>query len=378
MNRKQILIPLFTFFLLMGLFLPYYFLHQHEESKALSLIKRAERAPIVQIMRVKPDNKEIELILPSFLDAINTTPIWARTNGYLASWLVDIGDKVKEGDLLAIIDTPEVDQEVVQAEADLSAAIAKESITKITAQRSLSLFENNPEAISKEDVDQMLAAEAQAIADIESAKGRLAKFKYLQGFKNLYAPFDGVITERDIDIGSLITAGSNNNTQRCFQIAKSSVLRAFVSVPQNYFHLIKDGVEAELSVPEFPKKIFIGRINRNAAALDPISRTLLTQINIDNPREELLPGLYAEVKLKFKPEKNVYILPIEAVSIRSGPPCVAVVDYNNIVHFKKVTIGRDFGSSYEITDGISEGDEILSHITDRIKEGMKIQRSYNL
>ena len=320
MKDKRLIIVGAVFILLLGLFIPFYFIHRARLERQVALSKEMGRPPLVQIMKVHAENKDTELVLPSFLDAINITPIWARTNGYLLNWLVDIGDKVKAGDLLAHIDTPDVDQEVIQAEGDLGAAISKEAITKITADRGLSLYQHNPEAISKEEVDQMIAAHHHAIADIETAKGRLGRFKYLQDFKNLYAPFDGTIIERAIDIGSLITAGSNNNAQQMFQIAKSDVLRAFVNVPQNYFHLIKDGMEAELTIPQFPKKIFIGRIDRNAGALDPVARTLLTQVNIDNKKGELLPGLYAEVKFKFSQEKKSFIVPIEAVIIQFRPP----------------------------------------------------------
>lgn len=374
MKDKRLIIVGAVFILLLGLFIPFYFIHRARLERQVALSKEMGRPPLVQIMKVHAENKDTELVLPSFLDAINITPIWARTNGYLLNWLVDIGDKVKAGDLLAHIDTPDVDQEVIQAEGDLGAAISKEAITKITADRGLSLYQHNPEAISKEEVDQMIAAHHHAIADIETAKGRLGRFKYLQDFKNLYAPFDGTIIERAIDIGSLITAGSNNNAQQMFQIAKSDVLRAFVNVPQNYFHLIKDGMEAELTIPQFPKKIFIGRIDRNAGALDPVARTLLTQVNIDNKKGELLPGLYAEVKFKFSQEKKSFIVPIEAVIIRSGPPYIAIVDSNNRVYLKKVKIGRDYGAHIEIIEGLNDGDEIISSANDRIKTGMEIRR----
>ncbi len=372
--NKRFLIPGLTFLVLLCLFIPFYFHYRFREENAVLLSKEKARPPLVQVMRIYPENKETELILPSFLEAINITPIWARTNGYLSNWMVDIGDKVKAGDLLACIDTPDVDQEVVQAEGDLGAAIAKESIAKITAERGTSLYKHNPEAISKEEVDQMITAHHQAIADVEGAKGRLGRFKYLQGFKNLYAPFDGTIIERDIDIGSLITEGSNHNTQQIFQIAKSDILRAFVNVPQNYFHLIKNGMEAEVTIPQFPKKIFIGRIDRNAGALDPVARTLLTQVNLVNKKDELLPGLYAEVKFKFPAEKKNFVVPVEAVIIRSGPPYIAVVDSHNKVHLQEVKIGRDYGSHVEIVQGLSNGDEIISRATDRIREGMEIRK----
>jgi RND family efflux transporter MFP subunit len=361
-----------TMILLLLLFLPIYFLYHHyEEARTIA---PEEPILVVRTLRVHLEVKENELLLPSFLDAINITPIWARTTGYLANWLVDIGDKVKEGDLLASIDTPDIDQEVVQAEGDLGAAIAKENIARITAERGLNLIQFNPEAISREEVDQMVASHQLAMADVEAAQGRLGHFTYLQSFKNLYAPFDGTITQRDIDIGSLITAGSNQYAQQMFQIANSDILRAFVNVPQNYFHLIQDGQEAEVTVPQFPKKIFLGRVDRNAGALDPVSRTLLTQVNIENPKGALLPGLYAEVKFKFRPVGQTFIVPIEAVMIRAGPPCVALIDPNDRIVLRRVKIGRDFGTSMEIVEGLNDNDEIVARVTDRIRNGIQVCR----
>jgi RND family efflux transporter MFP subunit len=372
-KKKWALIPLLTLFILAALFLPFYFLHRARVAHRIAFLREEESPPLMRTLIVHPDNQEIELILPSFLDAINITPILARTNGYLVNWFVDIGDRVKRGDLLASIDTPDIDQELIQAEGDLKAALYKENITRITAERGLRLYECNPEAISKEELDLMIAAHNEALADIEAAQGRVGQYKFLQGFKNIYAPFDGTIIERGIDIGSLITAGSNTYAQRMFQIAKTDLLRAFVNVPQNYFHLIEDGLEAEVRIPQFPQKVFVGKIDRNAGALDQVARTLLTQVNIENQTGELLPGLYAEVTFKFPPAKNTFLIPIEALLIRSGPPYVAKVDSHNKICFQEVKIGRDHGASVQIIDGLSDGDEILANVTDRIKEGMEIK-----
>ena len=362
-----------VFFLLMALFLPEFIL-QRSKNQNLNKIAHEPNFPVVQVIKIEPETKEIELKLPSYLDAINITPIWARTNGYLINWLVDIGDKVKEGQLLATIDTPDVDQELLQAKGDLFAAIAKENIARITADRGTGLYKHNYQAISKEEVDQMIAAHQLALADVEAAKANVEKWKSLKKYQDLFAPFDGTIIERDIDIGSLITSGSNDRPQQLFVIAKYDVLRAFVDVPQGYFHLIKDGMEAEVTIPEFPKKIFVGRIDRNAGALDPIARTLLTQVNIENKNGDLLPGLYAEVKFKFRPATKNYIIPVEALIIRSGPPYVAVVKSGNEIHLQEVKIGRDFGTKIEIIEGLTEGDEIVANGTDRIREGIRVRK----
>lgn len=377
MSKKTWLILSLVVCVLTALFVPSYILHRLRVDHTLAFSRDEESPPSMRTLIVHPDNTASELILPSFLDAIHITPILARTNGYLVEWFVDIGDRVHKGDLLASIDTPDIDQELIQAEGDLKAAIYKENITRITAERGMHLYEYNPAAISKEELDLMIAAHNQALADIETGEGRVGQYKYFQGFKNLYAPFDGTIIERGIDIGSLITAGSNTYAQQIFQIANTDILRAFINVPQNYFYLIKDGLEAEVRIPQFPQKIFTGKINRNAGALDQVARTLLTQVNIDNQKGELLPGLYAEVKLKLPSPKNTFLIPVEAVIIRSGPPYVAKVGSDNKIYFQEVKIGRDYGASFEITDGLLDGDEILSHVNDRVKAGMEIKRIPN-
>jgi RND family efflux transporter MFP subunit len=325
MSKKYFIILGLALLLLVILFLPFYFLYHSYSEHTITFSQDSKLPPLVRTLTVHPESRERELILPSFLDAIHITPILARTNGYLIKWFVDIGDKVKKGDLLASIDAPDIDQEVIQAEGDLRAAVSKEKITRITVERGLQLYECNPEAIAKEELDLMIAAHDQALADVETAQGRAARHKYFQSFKNLYAPFDGRIIQRGVDIGSLITAGSNSYAQQIFQISQSDLLRAFVNVPQNYFYLIKEGLEAEVRVPQFPKRVFVGKIDRNAGALDPVARTLLTQVNIDNREGVLLSGLYAEVKFKFPSERDTFVIPIEAVVIRSGPPYVAQI-----------------------------------------------------
>lgn len=369
MTRRNVTAFGLIFIIFFALFLPFYFLHKPRKQAEASQVNEPLQ---VHVMQVSPEEKETELTLPSFLEAINITPIWARTNGYLIKWYVDIGDKVKAGDLLATIDTPSVDEELNHAQGVLAAAVTKENIAKVTKERGKALYEHNKEAISLEEIDQLVAAHEQAVAEVEAAKGNVGRVKYLQGFKNLYAPFDGIIIERNVDIGSLITEGSSNRPQQLFKIAKYDVLRAFVDVPQAYFSLIKDGVQAEVTVPEFPGKIYLGKIDRNAGALNPVARTLLTQVNIENKKGELLPGLYADVKFKFKPDRKSFVIPIGALIIRSGPPYVAIVTEDNTVRLQEVKIGRDFGSTIEIIEGLTEGDTIISPATAKVKEGIKV------
>jgi RND family efflux transporter MFP subunit len=364
---KRYLIVFCTVFFLASLFAPRYFIQSAQE-KEIALAAVGDGPIPVKVMRMNPSTSPIEIQLPSYLDAINVTPLWARTNGYLSSFLVDIGDRVTTGQLLAIIDTPDVDEELARAEGELAALIAKESFARITAERWTKLYEYNPEALSAEDVDRTVTDYAFATADVAAARANVERLMYLQGFKYIYAPFGGVIVSRSIDIGTLITEA----TTELFQIARTDVLRAFVDVPQSCFYLVKDGLEAAVSVWEYPGQEFRGVIDRNAEALDPEARTLLTQVNLDNRSNELMPGLYAQVRFAFTPEQKTYLIPVGALIVRSGPPFVAVVKTGNTVHLQQVEIGRDFGTTLEIISGICEDDEVITNPTDLIREGMQV------
>jgi multidrug efflux pump subunit AcrA (membrane-fusion protein) len=342
--------------------------------------------PAVRVETIKPNNEKVLLTLPGFLVAYNVTPILSRTNGYLKDFFVDIGDTVKANQLLCEIETPEVDAEWVQTKADYDSAVVKKNLAKITADRWSGLYERDPESISKQDVDVTLAEYESAIAEENAARARSEHLEVLKNFKYVYAPFDGFIVERNIDIGSLISAGNETMTQPyimgyetvtqpLFKIAHTEILRVFVEVPQPYFPFIKEGVPAEISVPEYPDHIFKGYIDRNAIALDQLSRTLLTQVNIDNSENLLRPGLYAEVKFYFEPYKDSFNIPIGALIIRNGPPFVALLKEDDTVLMQQVQIGKDHGKSVEIIRGLKEGDRVILNPTYRIRNGVKVKLS---
>lgn len=340
--------------------------------------------PTVRIMIAEPESQNVELTLPSFLVAYNVTPVLARINGYLKNFYVDIGDYVKEGQLLCEIETPDVDTQIPPLVANLESLKAKLEIAKITAERWQRLYRQDPDAISKEEVDQTAAAYQSAIADVQAAQGQIEQLKAVQNFKNVYAPFDGVIVERNIDIGSLISVGNQNLTQPyvtgfevltqpLFKISSTQLLRAFVEVPQPYYPYVKNGVAAEVIIPEHPDKVFSGVINRNASALDQLARTLLTQVNIENKENLLRPGLFASVKFSFAPYADNFNLPIGALIIRNGPPFVALLNEGNTVHMQQVQIGRDFGKSVQIIRGLKKGDKIILNPNFKIKNGVKVK-----
>jgi RND family efflux transporter MFP subunit len=329
--------------------------------------------PKVKILEAKGINKPVELTLPSSLDAINTTPLWARVDGYITTFLADIGDVVKEGDLLAEIETPELDQQYEQSLAELETAKARLKISKITAERWSGLYKEDRESIAKQDVDQRGADLEAARAEVNSSQANVDRLKKTLEFKQIVAPFDGIIIERNIDIGSLITAGSASYHQQLFKIAKTSVMRVFVNVPQRFFRSIKENVVADVYISEFPEKVFKGIVARYAKALDPVARTLLTEVHIYNPDYELLVGLYADVKFMLKPDNVYFLIPTNAVIIRADGPKVAFLDHHDVIHIKKVTLGLDHGKMMEITSGIQENEKIILNPSDRIIEGKKAQ-----
>ena len=283
----------------------------------------------------------------------------------------DIGDVVKEGDVLAEIETPELDQQYEQSVAELNDAKARLSIAEITADRWSSLYEEDPESISKQEVDQHNADLQAAVAQVNSAQANVDRLQKTLDFKQIIAPFDGIIIERDIDIGSLITAGSASFHQQLFKIAKTNIIRVFVNVPQRFFRSIKEGIFADVAISEFPEKTFNGVVARFAKALDPIARTLLTEVHINNPEYELFVGLYADVKFLLKPDNIYFLIPTNAVIIRADGPKVAILDAHDIVHIKNVTLGLDHGKMMEITSGIKENDKIITNPSEKITEGTK-------
>lgn len=326
----------------------------------------------VRTLKLHVNDKEIKLTLPSSTEAFHTTPIWARVDGYLNNFYFDIGDTVEAGQLLAKIDTPELDKQYDQAKALLEASISRRDIAKISKDRWDDLYKRNAEAVPKQEVDERAATYSAAIADAVANEANVERFRKTLEFKDIIAPFDGIITQRNIDIGSLITQGSNNNPQQLFKIAQTNTIRVFVNVPQYYFRSIFDGQETDVTIQEFPNRIFKGIVARNAQALDPIARTLLTEVHIDNPNGEILVGLYAEVHFNLKLQTPRFIIPNDAVIIRAGLPQVAVIDKDNIIHLKIVKIGIDNGKTVEISDGLNEGDEIVINPTDKIVEGVKV------
>jgi len=313
-----------------------------------------------------------ELILPANIQAYTDAPIYARTNGYLKKWYADIGAHVKEAQLLAEIDTPEIDQQLQQAQADLATAQANLHLAEITANRYQDLLKTD--SVSKQDADNAAGDFEAKQAAFASAQANVKRLQDLQSFQKIYAPFDGVITARNVDIGDLIDAGAGGGVAKeLFHIASTRRLRVYVSVPQGDSPDAKPGLQADLVLPEFPGRRFPGTLVSTAQAIDPASGTLLAEISVENPTGELLPGAYAEVHLKLPSAVPAFTVPVSALLFRSEGLRVVVVDSGSRALLVPIVIGRDYGNEVEVVSGITPGMKIVENPPDSIVTGQQVR-----
>jgi RND family efflux transporter MFP subunit len=308
---------------------------------------------------------ETDLLLPATVQAARQTTLYAQTSGYLKDWLVDIGDSVKEGQLLAEIDTPQVDQQLAQAKAALGQAKANLELAQVTANRWKELIKTH--SVSSQETDEKLSAEKAREADYTAAEANVAQLSDLQRFKHIVAPFDGVITARLVEIGALISVGSSPT--ELFHIAQTDRMRVMVNVPQAYMRSVTPGLGADLVAREYQNRRFPGTVTRTAKAIDPQSRTLLVEVMTPNQDGALLPGMYAQIHFKLKNQEPAVMIPASALVVRASGPMVAVVDANSRYAYRKVLLGRDLGAQMEITSGLSMDDRVVTTPTDDLTEG---------
>jgi len=358
---------LFGIFLIIGL----YNIFQRRSERGV-LAQQTERLSVVHVavIHASPIQADSQLILPGNVQSYVESPIYARTNGYLKKWYKDIGSHVKEGELLAEIDTPEVDAQLAQAKADLGTAQANVKLAAVTAQRYEGLLKSD--AVSKQEVDNYTGDYAAKQAMVLSAEANVKRLEEMESFKHVYAPFSGVITQRNVDIGTLINAGNGGNAKEMFDLAQTDPLRVYVSVPQTYVPSINMGLKACLQLTEFPDRKFCGQVVRTANAVDPTSRTLLTEVDVPNPSGTLLQGEYAEVHFDVQLTGNRLSVPINALLFRPEGTLVAVVGPGNRLILKKLTIGRDFGDSVEVLQGIEPQDAIVINPPDSLENGQQV------
>jgi RND family efflux transporter MFP subunit len=326
----------------------------------------------VAVVHPTAEKADEELVLPGTLQAYVESPIYARTNGYLLRWYRDIGSHVKKGELLADIDTPEVDQELLQTRAARQQVMAAMDLAKINADRYQAL--RKTDSVSQQEADTQSSGYQQAMANLAAADANVKRLEQLEGFKHVYAPFNGVITRRTVDPGTLITAGNSGTTgaRELFDMALTDPLRVYVSVPQAYAPAIKVGMQAVVTLQEFPGQKFTGTVVRTADSIDTTTRTLLTEVDVPNKDGKLLPGSFGEVH--FKPQINAQkvTVPVNAMLFRTQGAQVAVVAADGKVQLRRISIGRDYGTTLEVVGGVDVNDRIIVNPSDSIEDGQKV------
>jgi RND family efflux transporter MFP subunit len=325
----------------------------------------------VSVVSPKQTAPAQEIILPGNVQPFIASPIYSRTNGYLKKWYVDIGTRVTQGQLLAVIETPEVDQQLQQSISNLNTAKANLALAETTKNRYQGLLQDN--AVSQQDVDNAVGTYNANRATVEANQANVRQLQTLQSFEKIYAPFSGVITARNIDIGDLINSGSSGGVKTdLFHISQPGTLRVYVNVPEEYSQGVRAGMTADLSLAEFPGRKFQGRLVRTADAINMTTRTLLIEIDVDNPAGTLLTGSYAEVHLAVRAQASTYLLPVNTLIFRSEGLRVGIVKDGKVV-LTAVTPGHDFGNEIEIVAGLKADDQVIINPPDSIVSGQAVE-----
>jgi RND family efflux transporter MFP subunit len=352
---------------LMGLFT---WVQRRSQYDALAKETEKLAIPTVSVIHPTPEPPQEDLVLPSTLQAYTESPIYARTNGYLKKWYHDIGTRVQQGELLADIDTPEIDQQLLQARADLNTSRANEKLSEITAKRYEELIKTD--GVSKQEVDNAVGDYAAKLATVASAEANVHRLEELESFKHIYAPFAGVLTRRNIDVGNLINAGAGTASQELFYLAQTAPIRAYVSVPEVYAPAVHAGLGAFFELTQYPGEKFPGKIVRTADAIDLASRTLNTEVDVPNKDGRLLPGGYAQVHLLIGVNGARLQVPVNALLFRSEGLRAVTVDANHKTHLQQLMIGRDYGTSLEVLQGLKPDDWIVLNPPDSLDEGLQV------
>jgi RND family efflux transporter MFP subunit len=335
----------------------------------LRAITESEAVPNVAVVTPSSADNHSGLELPGRLEAYIRAPIYARVPGYLKSWSHDIGSPVKAGEVLAEIDTPDLDQQVRQARADLNVAQANAKLAEITAKRWQSLA--GTDAVATQDVDQRTFTWSASIAQVKAARANVDRLAAEEGFKHLIAPFDGVVTARETDIGALINVGAAGGSE-LFVVSDTSKLRVYVNVPQNFVPSVPAGTKATLSVPEHPGKTYSGTVEASAQSVTPSSGTTLMQIIVDNSAGELMPGDYAGIHLDVDPSGSVLSVPSSALIFDANGLSIATVDTSGRVQLKPVSVARDLGAVVEVASGLAANDRVIENPPDGIENGASV------
>jgi RND family efflux transporter MFP subunit len=350
--------------------------NRHQANAQLAQETRELAISTVSVIHPKAGAPQQEIVIPGDMQPYTDAPIFARTNGYLKKWYADIGANVKAGQLLAEIDSPEVDQQLQQARADLSTAQANMNLAEITATRYKELMKTD--SVSQQDVDNAMGNYDARRTTVESAQANVKRLQELQSFEKVYAPFDGVLTARNTDVGQLIDSGSSGGTSReLFHIAAVNPLRVYINVPQFDSPQIRPGLHAQLVLTEFPGRKFEGTVVRSSGAIDNATRTLLTEVDVDNSAHLLKPGGYVEVHLKLPSPVNTFTLPVNATIFKSEGLQVAIVKNGKTISLIPVTPGRDFGTEIEVVAGLKGDEWVVLNPSDSLSEGSVVRVAEN-
>jgi RND family efflux transporter MFP subunit len=343
---------------------------RRKSESTLETDTKAASIPSVNVIHPVSSVLSSGLALPGNTQAYVDTPIYARTSGYLKSWHFDIGAHVRKGQLMAIIETPELDEQLQVAQADLKSAEANLNLANTTSARYQNLLTTN--SVSKQETDVAVSDAAAKKAAVDASNAAVRRLQQLQSFEKIYAPFDGIVTARNIDIGGLIQAGENLTPKELFHLAAIQKIRVFVSVPEAYSTSIKSGGKATLTLDEYPDREFEGTIARNANAIDPSTRTLNVEVDVDNPKGELLPGAYVFVHFKVPQRSSNLMIPSNTLLFRAQGLQVGVVR-DGRVHLVPVTISKDLGANVEVASGLTANDAVVLDPSDSLANGQEVQ-----
>ena len=379
-SRRSVLVVVSVVLLLAIVVAVVGILRRKHSSAALDTYTDATSAPPVTLEQPVMQQTAQEIVIPGNMQAFTMAPIYARTTGYVKAWYHDIGAFVHKGELLAIIETPELDQQVASAKADLATAQSNAGLAKVTAQRYQDLI--GRKAVSQQDTDNAATQFEARNTEVTSAAANVRRLEELQSFERIEAPFDGVVTARNIDIGQLISAtgstttagaGTVSGNRQMFDVSAIRTLRVFINVPQVYAPDARNGTAATLTLPQYPGRTFPGRLVRSASSVDPATRTLLAEVDVDNRSGELLPGSYTEVHLKVKNSAPALIVPVSALILEPDGLRLATVDANHRAHLVRVVQGRDFGATVEILSGLQPNQQVIMIPPDSLTEGEEVR-----
>jgi RND family efflux transporter MFP subunit len=362
---------------LLGAVTAYYLIQHNATMASLTVTANEEALPSVSLITPAHSPASRVLTLPGDVHAWFQTPIFGQVTGYVKMWYKDIGAPVKRGELLATIDTPGLDQQLEQARAQLEVAQANYQLAKVTADRWSKL--SGTQAVAQQDVDVKRADAAAQKAQVDAARFNLARYEAMASFKNIVAPFDGIVTARRTDVGDYVTgtggdAGSAAGArQELFSVADVHAMRIYVSVPQDYSADLKPGVTATLTFPQLPGQTFEAQDLTTAHAFDPASRTILTQLVIQNPRDEVMPGAYTDVTFHFPSDTSTLVIPEQALLFRENGMQVALVGPGGKVHLQNVTLGHNFGTTVQITAGLKPTDHLIANPSQGLLEGETVR-----